>query len=357
MPLQAKNRTVSRGLANLERHQLIDRVVGEGWSQTHALELFKLIQRHGYRKVEELPANRFPKKMMYWLKEQVLWTHVQWKSKVSEDGSAKYVSQLYDDRSIETLFMPMESRDTICLSSQAGCAMGCTFCATGTMGLHRNLTPEEMLHQVRMVIADQGIPAGRQRRLNLHFMGMGEPLHNFEHLMSAFRMLTDPQGLGFPERDIGVSTCGYLPGMLKLAKEPHRPFLMISLGSTVTEQRSLMMPVNRSWPLDKVLEFLREYPLKKREKIMLTYVLIKNQNDSLEDANRLVLISRMFPCMINLIPMNEHDASPDMREPDEDRIQQFYRFLVEKRTFCTIRRSRGRDILGACGQFFQSSDL
>jgi len=249
--------------------------------------------------------------------------------------------------------MPSGRRDSICLSTQAGCAMGCTFCATGAMGLQRNLTALEILDQVHIILKDQKIPRGRQRRLNVFFMGMGEPLHNYDPVMKAFRILISSHGLGIPERDIGLSTCGYLPGIRKLAKESQRPCLMMSLGSVLPGEREVIMPVDKSWKLNEVLGVLEEYPLRRKEKIMLTYVLIQNENDSPAHGNALISISRKFPSMINVIPLNEHPFCRTMKEPDEERIQSFTRYLMENGVFCTIRRSRGRDIAGACGQFVQ----
>jgi len=340
-------------LAQLEYEELETLITGQGWSKTHALDLFRQIQRYGHTHEALFPDSPFPKKMRSWLKGQTLWNPFEWQVHTSSDGSVKYVGVLADGNRIETLLMPTDDRDTICLSSQVGCAMACSFCATGTMGLKRHLRAEEILHQVRMVIRDQAVPAGRQRRMNLHFMGMGEPLHNYDQVMKAFRILTDSRGLGFPQMDIGLSTCGYLPGIKKLATETRRPALMLSIGSPETTTRNQLMPVNKAWPLAEVIEFLRTYPLRKRERIMLSYVLIQGQNDQIEDAEKLLELARNLNCLINLIPMNEHGSSAGMLEPEEDHIQFFSRHLIERGAFCTIRRSRGRDIQGACGQFVQ----
>jgi len=340
-------------LSNLELDELEVLLEQQGWSKTNSEDLYAQIHRFGAKRVTDLPERRFPKTMLTWLEDQVFQDPATWRTHRSIDGSIKFISQLSDGRQIETLYMPSEKRDTICLSSQAGCAMGCTFCATGKMGLLRNLKPSEIIHQVRAILDSEKMPRNRQRRLNLHFMGMGEPLQNLGNVLKAFRILIDQHGLGIPERDIGISTCGLVPGIRELGRQPNRPFLMVSLAVSDNKKRSKMMPINKKWPLEKLVECLKAYPLRKKERIMLTYVLIQGVNHTPEEADRLASIAKEFPSIVNLIPFNEFDKTTDMIEPEENQIQSFYQRLLDQGIFCTVRRSRGRDIAGACGQLVQ----
>ncbi|PIE01482.1 MAG: 23S rRNA (adenine(2503)-C(2))-methyltransferase RlmN [Acidobacteria bacterium] len=340
-------------LSNDTLKALTIRIRQLGWSETHAQELFRQIHRYGVHSTDGLPARRLPDSMLNWLRGQRFKEDLSWESHQSIDGSVKYIHTLSDGFRVESVYMPSSHRDTICLSSQAGCAMGCGFCATARMGLKKNLRPSEIIHQVDTVVLDQRIPAGRQKRLNLMFMGMGEPLHNLNLVMRAFTILTDRHGLGIPEKDIGISTCGLVPGIRKLAQYEKRPCLMISLGAMDDTTRTKLMPVNNKWPLETLLNCLKQYPLRKRERLMLSYVLIKGQNDTREDAVRLSEFAGELNCLVNLIPYNAHELATDLMEPEEQTIQFFYRTLLEAGVFCTIRRSRGRDIAGACGQLVQ----
>jgi 23S rRNA (adenine2503-C2)-methyltransferase len=272
--------------------------------------------------------------------------------------------------------MPYEDRVTLCLSSQVGCAMGCTFCATGQMGIVRNLTAAEIVGQVVAMLNHhshahehpvnpqqeaeghraQHDPEGAGRRtrpVNLVFMGMGEPLHNFDHLMGAFETLTDPEGLAIPPRRITVSTSGLVSGIDRLGGLARRPRLALSLNSTTDERRSRIMPVNRVWNLEALATSLARFPLQSGERITLEYVLLKDHTDSLEDGRRLAAFARHFPAKVNLIPFNPHEGS-GFEPPDESRIGALCRLLSEAGLTVSVRRSRGQDVAGACGQLVRS---
>lgn len=268
----------------------------------------------------------------------------------SSDGSTKLMLEARDGRRFEAVHMPRATRNprtTLCISSQVGCAMACTFCATGTMGIVRNLTAGEIVGQVLVLMHELGPTAGQQ--INLVFMGMGEPLHNLAHVARAIRVLCDPAGLGLSERRITVSTSGLVPGIEKLAALPVRPLLAVSLNASTDEARSKVMPVNRAFPLARLKEALKAWPLRPKERITLEYVLLLGENDSDEDAKRIAAFARGLSCHVNLIPMNEHGASV-FRRPDEERVLRFGKLLVDEGVLVTIRNSRGQDVGAACGQ-------
>jgi 23S rRNA (adenine2503-C2)-methyltransferase len=265
----------------------------------------------------------------------------------STDGSTKHAFRLADGKLIEGVHMPYEKRTTLCLSSQVGCAMGCTFCATGQMGIIRNLSAGEIVGQVMAMLSAHDHAAGMP--VNLVFMGMGEPLHNLNQVMRAFEILRDAAGLAIPPRRITVSTSGLVSGIETLAKSKVRPRLALSLNATTDGYRSSIMPVNRVWNLEALAKTLQAFPLESGERVTLEYVLLKGVTDSLEDVRRLAAFARKFPCKINLIPFNAHEGS-GFEEPTEERIREFCQLLAAKDLTVSVRRSRGQDVAGACGQ-------
>ncbi|MDE3245173.1 MAG: 23S rRNA (adenine(2503)-C(2))-methyltransferase RlmN [Acidobacteriota bacterium] len=270
----------------------------------------------------------------------------------SSDGSRKLALALSDGRHIETVHMPRavkNARVTMCISSQVGCAMGCTFCATGAMGIQRNLSAGEIVGQVLSVMGALGPATSSQ--LTLVFMGMGEPLHNLEHVHRAIRVLARPQGLCIPARRITVSTCGLVSGIEKLAELKPRPLLAISLNASNDAARSRTMPVNRAWNLARLRSALDAWGPRSNEKFTFEYVLLAGENDTDKDADQLAnwLGELRKRHNLNLIPMNEHGAS-EFHEPAESRIQEFSDRLKSRGCFVTVRRSRGRDVKAACGQ-------
>jgi 23S rRNA (adenine2503-C2)-methyltransferase len=268
----------------------------------------------------------------------------------SRDGSVRCVLRATDDRLFESVHMPRKTRNprtTLCLSSQVGCAMGCTFCATGSMGIVRNLTAGEIVGQVLALM--HGFSTTEPKRTNLVFMGMGEPLHNLPHVARALRVLCHPAGLGLSPRRITVSTSGLAPRIEELAALRVRPLLAISLNATTDEQRAKTMPVNRAYPLARLKEALLAWPLRKKERITIEYVLLAGENDTDDDAARLSAFTAGLSCHVNLIPLNEHEHAEHAR-PADDAVYAFANRLIERGVLVTIRNSRGRDVGGACGQ-------
>lgn len=271
-------------------------------------------------------------------------------AKPSTDGSTKLLLEIDGDR-IETVHMPRRvstQRVTICLSSQVGCGMGCRFCATARMGFVRQLSAGEIVAQLMSVLHRLG--PRHPSDLTLVFMGMGEPLANLGEVRRAIEIFCHPQGLGLSPRRITVSTSGLLDEISRLARWTHRPLLAVSLNATTDDVRRALMPVSRLYTVEALRHALERFPLRSRERITIEYVLIRDKNDRREDAERLARFVDGFPHQVNLIVYNEWDGV-SMQAPSEERIDEFARWILMTRpTVVTVRRSRGCDIRGACGQ-------
>lgn len=265
----------------------------------------------------------------------------------SVDGTEKFLFRLEDGRKIESVLIPGEERLTLCISSQAGCTLDCTFCLTAQEGLKRNLKADEIINQVLTI---QGVLPEDKRVTNIVLMGMGEPLANLPQVTEAIIKMISPIGLGLSPRRITISTAGLVPQIIALWKGPVPVNLSISLNATTNALRDRMMPkVNRLYPLEKLMSACRSFPLPTRRRITFEYVLFSGINDSLEDAGRLVQLTKGIRCKINLIPYNAYPGSPYRRTPEEQMLQ-FQNLLLKAGLTTTIRKSRGRDILAACGQ-------
>lgn len=266
---------------------------------------------------------------------------------ISGDGSVKFGFHLVDGKIIESVLIPEEERVTLCVSSQVGCAMGCSFCLTGKMGFARNLRPAEVVNQV-CGVRDWLIEHNRGRLTNLVFMGMGEPLANLDNLLTALSILTEQRGLDFASRRITVSTCGLVPQMLEFGRLTDVN-LAVSLHATDDETRSLLMPINKKYPISMLLEACRKFNMKKRQRIMFEYTLLENINDSMAAAEKLALLLRGIPCKINLLAVNPAAGTP-YRSPGREHILRFQEILRNSGYTVFIRQSRGQDISAACGQ-------
>jgi len=266
----------------------------------------------------------------------------------SQDGSVRYLLGLGEKpASVEAVFMPSESRQTICISTQAGCAVDCQFCMTAQLGLIRNLAAAEILAQVLLPLAEHKDTLTPQT--NVVLMGQGEPLLNYDNVMSAMHILLDQAGIGLAPKHVTLSTSGIVPGIEKLAKEPRRPKLAISLNASSDAQRDVLMPINKKYPISKLLGACRDFPRGSREYITFEYVLLGGVNDTAEDARRVArLMSDLGRVKVNLIPWNP--GSLPYREPTEKSIETFHKVLLEKGIPAFTRYSRGRDVMAACGQ-------
>ncbi len=272
------------------------------------------------------------------------------------DGSTKLLIEVDGGDRVEAVHMPRAvgtGRVTLCISSQVGCAMGCTFCATATMGFKRHLLAHEIVGQV--LAAVNALGPRHPGEITLVFMGMGEPLHNLTEVARAIRVLCEPGGLGLPARRITVSTSGLVPEIAELGALEPRPMLAVSVNATTDTLRSAIMPIGRRYPLAELRAALERYPVRARERVTVEYVILAGINDTPDDARRLSDFCVGFPHQINLIPFNEHSSS-EFRAPSEATTDAFARALLGHRpSVLTVRRSRGRDVGAACGQLVLSA--
>jgi 23S rRNA (adenine2503-C2)-methyltransferase len=267
------------------------------------------------------------------------------KTLVSEDGTRKYLFKLLDGHLIESVLIPERDHFTLCISSQAGCAMDCRFCLTAKQGLKRNLSAAEIIEQV--IDVKRSLDA-TEHLTNIVFMGMGEPLANYDAVIKAVGNLVSEDGMNFSHRKITMSTCGLVPKIMQMGRDI-TVNLAVSLNAADDETRSFLMPVNRTYPLHALLSACKAFPLPNRRMITFEYILIKGINDSDEDALKLAQLLSGIRAKINLIPLNPFSGS-DMSPPPTKRILHFQEILINKNYTAIIRKSKGRDILAACGQ-------
>jgi 23S rRNA (adenine2503-C2)-methyltransferase len=264
----------------------------------------------------------------------------------STDGSKKYLFRLPDGFFVESVLMPERDHYTLCISSQVGCAQGCRFCLTGKGGLARNLNRGEIVSQVRDIGRDI---KGSMRLTNIVLMGMGEPLANYKNVVDAMRIITDSHaGLGFASRRITLSTAGLVPQIKRLGNDT-KINLAISLNAADDLTRSKLMPINRRYPIKKLLDACRGYPLQSGRRITFEYVLLKGVNDTPEDARQLARLLHSQRAKINIIPFNDHKSS-EFSRPEEAAVLKFQETLLKKKYTVIIRESKGQDISAACGQ-------
>lgn len=264
---------------------------------------------------------------------------------VSEDGTIKFLLQLPDGEKIESVWIPSEGRRTLCVSTQVGCGMACDFCLTGEMGLKRNLSQFEILEQIATV---KRLLPENETITNLVFMGMGEPLANTKNLYSSLEILLDQDCFNFSRHHITVSTSGLAPQIEEFGDKTNVK-LAISLNATTDKIRDQVMPINKKYNLARLLEACQKMKLHKRNFITFEYVMLHGVNDTMEDAKRLVGILSRLRAKVNLLPFNEYPGSPYKRPPEEW-VRHFQKYLLDKNFIAIVRKSRGRDILGACGQ-------
>jgi len=263
------------------------------------------------------------------------------------DNTCKWAFRLFDGKIIETVLIPGSNHTTLCVSSQAGCAMGCRFCKTGTMGFSRNLLPSEIVGQVLSVMEQTEQEIWPR---NLVFMGMGEPLANFENVVSAIKILTHQLGLNFSTRRVTVSTCGLVPEIVRLGRTTSAG-LAISLHATTDELRNRLMPVNKRYPLKQLMEACRKFEMPRRRRITFEYIVLGGINHSRQDAKRMARLLNGIPSKINLIPYNKVNGI-SFREPTNQELHSFQEHLAKKGFTAIIRKSRGKDIEAACGQLW-----
>lgn len=288
---------------------------------------------------------------------------------VSVDGTIRYLISFADGQSVETVWMPEGDdgeagdgseageeelhtatrsyrRATICVSSQVGCAVNCQFCMTALLGLKRNLTAGEIVSQINIVLNEHQVDL-LQQRINIVFMGQGEPFHNYDHFIKAVRLLVE--GVGITESRMTVSTSGIAPRIHDLGKEAIRPKLAVSLNASNDAQRSQLIPINKKWDIQALIDAVKAFPLRNRERMTFEYVLLDGVNDSPEDAREVIAIIKGLPAKVNLIAWNSGPELP-FHTPSDSRVQAFQQILRDAGIPTFIRKPRGRDIYAACGQ-------
>jgi len=327
-------------IKNLTLEELETFIAGRGKERYRAKQIFKWLYQKGATSFAAM--SNLSKEFRGELEETAWISSLEPEAvEVSADGTRKYLFRLADGNSVESVLIPDEGRNTLCISSQVGCAMACEFCLTGTFRFLRNLTCAEIVNQLCAVLRDADIR-------NIVFMGMGEPLANLDQVVKAIQTITSQDGLQFSNRRVTVSTAGLVPEMAVLGRSV-TVNLAVSLSATTDELRDRLMPINRKYPLAVLMAACKEFPLPSRRMITFEYVMLRGVNDSLDDAKRLVRLISNVPSKVNLIPFNEHDGCV-YRTPDQETIDRFHRFLLDKHITVITRSSRGADISAACGQ-------
>ena len=370
------NAHLQRDLLGLDLQELTKLVEQAGEPAYRARQLFHALYTERVSSTDQVST--LPKEFRSTLVEEGIslgLPQIQ-KQFISSDGTVRYLIGLADHETVESVWMPegdggeagdgseagaeIEThnprgwrRATICVSSQVGCAVNCQFCLTALLGIKRNLSVGEMVGQVIAVLQKQNV-SPPDDRVNLVFMGMGEPFLNFDNLMKAVGLLVE--GVGLPEARMTVSTAGIVPRIYDLGAERVRPKLAISLTAPNDKLRSQLMPINRKWNLEKLMAAARQFPLRNREKITFEYVLLKGVNDSMPHARELAELVRGVKCKVNLIALN---PGPGIRfeTPEENGVLEFQKTLTDAGTPAFVRRPRGRDIYAACGQLKRTVEL
>ena len=371
--MAAEKQTVLLGLTLRELTEFAEE---SGQPSYRGEQLFEALYRQRFESTEEIST--LPQEFRQSLGQRglSLGTPAIENKFVSSDGTVRYLIGFVDGQSVETVWMPEGDdgeagdgseagnevekaagrtwdRATICVSSQVGCAVDCQFCLTALLGVKRNLTAGEIVGQVCAVLKDRSV-SPPQDRINIVFMGMGEPFLNYENFMRAVRLLVE--GVGIPESRMTVSTAGIVPRIYDLGTEPVRPKLAISLNAPTEELRGRLMPINRKWNLEKLMAAARGFPLRSRERLTFEYVLLDEVNDSAQNARELGELIRGVRAKVNLIALNPGPGIA-FQTPAQERVAQFQKILVAAGVPTFIRRPRGRDIYAACGQLKRTLEL
>jgi 23S rRNA (adenine2503-C2)-methyltransferase len=347
MPIAHGEKPDLRGLPR----QAVDALVSAlGERPYRARQLFRWLHRNGAATLDEMTD--VPRSLRDAIATRCLLTTLERADEQrSADGTIKWTWRTRDGKLVESVYMPEEDRRTLCLSTQVGCAVGCTFCLTGTMGLARNLGAGEIVDQVHRAnrrLVELGAAAGPRPLTNLVFMGMGEPLANYPSLKIALDLLLAEDGPQFSQRHVTVSTSGLVPMIRRLGEETPVK-LAVSLNATTDAQRDALMPINRRWPISELLAACRTFPRRNGRRITFEYVLLGGVNDTLEDARRLAGLLHGIPAKVNLIPYNANPGLPFVAPPP-DRVVAFQEALAARHLTAVVRKNRGRDISAACGQ-------
>jgi 23S rRNA (adenine2503-C2)-methyltransferase len=332
-------------LKNLSPSELEDFVRIFGKERYRSVQILRWLYQKGVHSIEEMTnlSKRFRTDLG---RISVISNLSSARVEEARDGTKKFLFELHDGNRVESVLIPEKARLTLCVSTQAGCALGCRFCLTGMTGFKRNLATAEILNQILAVRETVG---GKTPITNIVLMGMGEPLANYENTLRAIALMVHPDAFKFSARRVTLSTAGLPPEMIRLSegKVPFR--LAVSLNASDDETRSKLMPVNHRYPLKQLLAVCRDFPLRRRTRITFEYVMVAGLNDSPQDAKRLVKILHGIPSKINLIPLNEAAGIP-FKRPSEENVTRFQQILMDAGLAAIVRRSKGADISAACGQ-------
>jgi 23S rRNA (adenine2503-C2)-methyltransferase len=332
-------------LKNLRPSELVEFLGSFGKERYRSIQILRWLYQKGVESFDEMTnlSKRFRQEL-----SQIgfISTLSTLNMEQARDGTKKFLFQLKDGNRIESVLIPDKTRLTLCLSTQVGCALGCRFCLTGKIGWKRDLMVSEILNQI---LAVRKMLPEKTSITNIVLMGMGEPLANYKNTLKAIELMAHPDAFKFSSRKITLSTVGLLPELEQLAEEKISFRLAISLNASEEETRSDLMPVNRRYPLNKILALCKKIPLRPRTRITFEYVMVEGINDSSQDAKRLLKILRGIPSKVNLIPLNEAPEIP-FKKPSEEKIKRFQEILMEGGLTAIVRTSKGREISAACGQ-------
>jgi len=322
--------------------ELTEYIVAKGYPKFRAKQIYDWCHVKVVRDVNEM--NNLPKDIREDLKEDFISLEIVERFESKVDGTNKFVFRLADGNVIESVFMPYKHGNSVCISSQAGCRMGCRFCASTLMGLARNLTASEMLDQIYAISYVTG-----DRVSNVVVMGTGEPLDNYDNLCRFIELLTNEDGLNISQRNVTVSSCGLVPEIYRLADEDFSITFALSLHAPNDEKRKELMPIANKYSIEEVLNACRYYFEKTGRRITFEYSLVAGENDTKQDAQELSALLKGFPCHVNLIPVNPIKER-DYKRADNSSVQKFKNMLEKNTINATIRRGMGKDIDAACGQ-------
>lgn len=365
-------KTAITDIKTLSHDALIEQLRDRGMKKYRADQVYEWINRKGAASFEDM-TNISKADRALLAAHFSISVPVVIRTEQSSDGTKKFLFGLRDGHTIESVLIPDDHRNTLCVSSQVGCAQACRFCLTGSRGFRRNLEPFEIVDQVSTVERMQAAASRQERRsaaeeiqdgvkkpfryiTNIVLMGMGEPLANFDNVLQALSVITSEKGLGFSPRRITLSTDGLVPGIDRLGKSGVNVNLAVSLNASTDEVRDRIMPVNLRYPIKELLAACRRFPLDERRRITFEYVLLRGVNDSAEDALRLAKLLRGIRCKLNLIPFNPFPGS-EFQRPGDDAVRRFQRILLDHHYTAPVRESRGRDISAACGQLREQAAI
>jgi 23S rRNA (adenine2503-C2)-methyltransferase len=331
---------------NFTLFELEEYMLELGLDKYRARQLFNFIYAKGFDEFLDISVLKKTDRNM--LSEKLFIPKLESSLIKDTDGTTKFLFKLLDGQAVESVLIPMkEGKNTICVSTQVGCKMNCKFCATAKLGFIRNLQPWEIVYQVRYIYNQ--IKKETYKTPNIVFMGMGEPLDNYENVIKAVLIINNEYGLSISRRRITVSTCGIVPKIEELKKDLAYINLAVSLNAADNLKRSYLMPINNSYPIEELINSAKDFPLPERKRLTFEYIMIKGFNDTQEDIKNLIKLLKPIKCKLNLIPLNKHLYSENLYPSNIQTIENFAKQLRDKNMFVTVRKSKGESINAACG--------